>query len=162
MGVAEEFLTLAVRLSQPASTDPEQACLRRAVSTAHYALFHLLAQEGVQVWNGSPSARLGLERVFEHRRMKEVSLLLSKGHWRGWSAPRLPVPSELKEVAQTFIDLQDARHRADYDNAKTWTPVEVSAQVEAVQIAFDSWRQIRSSPAAGEYLLSLLIGKKRE
>jgi hypothetical protein len=77
--VAEDLLALAGRLASPALGEPEQAANRRAVSTAYYALFHLLVQEAVQAWPGSPSARYALERRFEHRSMKAVSLAVAKG-----------------------------------------------------------------------------------
>ena len=162
MGIADDLLTLADSLSNPAPTDPQQACFRRAISTAYYALFHLLVQEAVQAWNGSPAARLGLERTLEHRNMRDVSRTVSQGSWRGWSSPRIPVPVELKDVAKTFFDLQEARHQADYDNGKIWTTDDVRDRVALAQTAFENWRKIRTDPAANEYLLSLLVGKKRE
>jgi len=65
-------------------------------------------------------------------------------------------------VAETFIKLQDARHKADYDNAKVWASGECAALVAEVRAAFENWQKIRSDPAANEYLLSLLMGKRRE
>src|SRR5580658_11169218 len=99
MGIAEDLLTLAGRLANPAPQEPEQASFRRSISTAYYALFHLLVQEAVQNWNGSPTAQRGLERKFEHRTMKEVSNSILRNKWRGWSTPSLPVPVELELVA---------------------------------------------------------------
>jgi hypothetical protein len=162
MGIAEDLLTLARRLANPAPTEPQKASFRRAISTAYYALFHLLVQEAVQSWNGSTTARLGLERRFAHRTMKEVSDSVWRGKWRGWSTPSPVVPMELQNVAAVFVDLQDARHEADYDNAKTWALMAAEATVADAQFAFDNWVKIRTLPAATEYLLSLLIGNKRE
>jgi len=71
------------------------------------------------------------------------------------------VPAELLAVAKAFIGLQEARHEADYDNAKTWTSTEARAKIADAQIAFQNWQQIRTNPSANEYLLSLLVGKKR-
>src|ERR1039458_2437609 len=48
MGIADDLPTLADRVANPAPGDPEQACLRRAIPTAYYALFHLLVQKAVQ------------------------------------------------------------------------------------------------------------------
>jgi hypothetical protein len=153
---------LAGRLADPAPTDPEQVWLRRSVSTAYYALFHLLVGEAVERWSGSPGARLGLERAFQHTNMKEVSRTVKHGSWKGWSTPPPPLPVELRQVATAFIDLQDARHLADYDNSKTWTLTDAQRQIEIAEDTFQGWRKIRTDPAANEYLLSLLIGKKRE
>jgi hypothetical protein len=162
MGIAEDLLTLAGRLANPAPTEPEQASFRKAISTAYYALFHLLVQEAVQSWNGTDAMRAGLERKFEHSKMKSVSQLVAQDKWTGWSTPSLTLPTELQNVATVFVDLQEARQQADYDNAKAWAAIDVQALVGDAQFAFDNWRTIRTNPAANEYLLSLLIGSKRE
>jgi uncharacterized protein (UPF0332 family) len=162
MGIAEDLLTLAGRLANPAPGELEQASFRRSISTAYYALFHLLVQEAVQCWSGSATARFGLERRFEHRTMKEVSNAVLRSSWRGWSTPSPAVPTELEAVAQVFVKLQEARQQADYDNATTWESMDVQALVTDAQTAFANWGKIRTHPAANEYLLSLLIGNKRE
>ncbi len=51
---------------------------------------------------------------------------------------------------------------ADYDNTKIWTFTEVDARLAHARNAFQNWRKIQTDPAAHEYLLALLIGKKRE
>jgi hypothetical protein len=40
--------------------------------------------------------------------------------------------------------------------------MDVQALVTDAQTAFENWARIRTHPAANEYLLSLLIGNKRE
>jgi hypothetical protein len=162
MGIAEDLLRLAGRLANPAPTEPEQACLRRSISTAYYALFHLLIHDAVQTWSGSQSARLGLARRFEHKTMKQVSQTVMQGSWKGWSTPPLVLPVELQTVAKMFVELQEDRLQADYDNAKIWVPTDVLAKVDRAGLAFENWAQIRTHPVANEYLLSLLIGAKRE
>lgn len=107
-------------------------------------------------------ARFGLERKFEHKTMKDVSNAVWRRSWRGWSTPPLAVPQELETVAQAFVKLQESRQQADYDNAKVWEPVEVYAKIGDAQFAFINWGLVRDDPAADEYLLSLLIGNKRE
>ncbi|MGP0074165.1 MAG: hypothetical protein ACLPWF_19810 [Bryobacteraceae bacterium] len=162
MGIANDLLAIADRLAQPMAGEPQQASFRRAISTAYYALFHLLIQEAVQSWNGSSSARSGLERRFEHRTMKEVSNSIVRGKWRGWSTPSLAIPIDLEAVAAAFVELQEARLQADYDNTKTWSSADARVLVEDVHDAFANWTTVRAHPAAKEYLLSLLIGDKRE
>jgi uncharacterized protein (UPF0332 family) len=162
MGIAEDLLTLAGRLANPAPEEPEQASLRRSVSTAYYALFQFLVQEAAKGWNGTEAVRAGIERRFEHARMKSVSRDVANDKWLGWSIPSLKVPAELRSLARTFVILQEARHLADYDNTKEWTRVEAREKVAEVQHAFENWAQIREHPATNEYLLSLLIGNKRE
>jgi hypothetical protein len=162
MGLADDLLILAGHLANPSTNHPEQAWLRRSVSTSYYALFHLLVGDAVQCWNGSVAARVGLERAFGHDNMYKVSQTVSQGSWRGWSDPSPPVPAELKSVAEAFVNLQQARHRADYNNARIWTRTEVSEQLDVAQRAFRNWRKIQTSAAANEYSLSLLVGRKRD
>jgi hypothetical protein len=63
---------------------------------------------------------------------------------------------------QIFVKLQEARQQADYDNAKIWKSTDVQAMLADAQRAFVNWGSIRTHPTANEYLLSLLIGNKRE
>ena len=162
MGVAEDLLTLAGRLANPARQYPKQASLRRSISTAYYALFHFLVRESVKGWNGTDAARAGLERRFEHAKMKSVSRDVANDKWLGWSTPAPKVPPELRSVARAFVLMQEARHLADYDNAKEWTRIEAREMVAEVHRALENWATIWTHPAANEYLLSLLIGSKRE
>jgi hypothetical protein len=162
MAIAEDLLALAGRLAHPAPGEPEQSSFRRAISTAYYALFHLLVQDAVQIWSSSASAQLALERRFEHRVMKDVSLAVAQGSWKGWATPTIPIPAELRSVDGALVNLQRVRHQADYDNAELWGSSDVGAVIADTHDAFDNWAKIRSQPAANEYLLSLLIGNKRE
>jgi hypothetical protein len=108
MGIAEELLALAGHLATPPSPAFDQASFRRSVSTAYYALFHLLIHEAAERWSGSPAAHLGLERAFKHDNMKETSRLVWTGSWKSWSTPQLTIPIELKKLAEAFVRLQEA------------------------------------------------------
>ncbi len=94
--------------------------------------------------------------------MREVSNSILRGYWRGWSMPPPVIPPELKVVARVFVDLQEARQQADYDNSRVWVSIDARNKVTDAQLAFESWAAVRTHPAASEYLLSLLIGSKRE
>jgi hypothetical protein len=63
-------------------------------------------------------------------------------------------------VADTFFEVQQQRHRADYDNSKQWTRSETVTLIAQVDSAFQSWRAIRDNPAAQSYLISLLGSPK--
>ena len=53
MGVAQDLLLQADALATY-EVSPTQASLRRAVSTAYYALFHRVVQDAALRWQGSP------------------------------------------------------------------------------------------------------------
>ena len=50
MSLAQDLLDQADHLVNMDGANPKQASLRRAVSTAYYALFHLLVDEAVSNW----------------------------------------------------------------------------------------------------------------
>ena len=45
MAIAADLLTLAEHLTVPSATDPEQAWLRRSISTAYYSLIPSISSE---------------------------------------------------------------------------------------------------------------------
>ena len=68
MAFADDLLKDAYHLAARGGNNPKQSSLRRAVSTAYYALFHLLIADFTVNWRvRSERARLG--RMFEHRKM---------------------------------------------------------------------------------------------
>jgi hypothetical protein len=71
MPFADDLLEQAYHLANREPEDPKQASLRRAVSTAYYALFHLLIEEAVGNW-GVARQRSILARTFEHGKMKSI------------------------------------------------------------------------------------------
>jgi uncharacterized protein (UPF0332 family) len=138
----------AVHLANRDRTRPKQANLRRAVSTAYYSLFHLLISEAVGYWR-LKRQRSVLARSFDHRKMKGVC--------NGCRSPIL----EIKGVAVAFVDLQQARHLADYDNSKTWTRMEVNSEVGKARAAFEMWKKAKVHPEAQDFLLSLFAADRR-
>jgi uncharacterized protein (UPF0332 family) len=160
MALAEDLLEQARHLANREKTKPRQASLRRAVSTAYYALFHLLIQEAVLNWRRTDQRPL-FARFFEHGRMRNASEK-QRAECSGLLArkPSLPAADikslRLHHVSHTFVEAQQRRHSADYDNSKKWTRTEVSTQIDAIQQAFTEWRAIRDQPVTHDYLLSLL------
>jgi hypothetical protein len=69
------------------------------------------------------------------------------------------ISAELNRVAQAFIELQQNRHDADYDNARNWSRFDVEQMLDIATKAFDAWKAIRSTDAAQDYLLSLFLPK---
>ncbi len=136
-----------------------QADVRRAVSAAYYALFHLLIRDTVVHWS-TPRHRSRLERTFDHQRMKTASANLLQNPPRNNSVPtpeEAVVRRKLVEVAEAFTDLQQARHRADYDLSEPLDPSDALILVEQAVAVFETWNQIRSTDLAQDYLYSLLF-----
>jgi len=67
------------------------------------------------------------------------------------------VPSDLQFVADAFVDLQGARHDADYNVAQRLTRSEALSLVQFAQEAYQAWMRVRSLPEARVYLASLIF-----
>src|SRR5271169_1426186 len=101
MSFAQDLLEQADHLIDKDGANPKQASLRRAVSTAYYALFHLLIDEAVGNW-AVERHRSALGRTFEHKGMKNVSDDYVKNFY---SAGKPESGVRLKNVAQTVQHL---------------------------------------------------------
>jgi uncharacterized protein (UPF0332 family) len=152
----DDLLQQALQLIHNEPRKPKQASLRRAVSTAYYALFHMLISESVANWRAA-SLRTELARAFDHGTMKAASDRLLQFRFAGEQAS---VVAALKFVANTFAALQQNRHKADYDNAKFWMKTEALDLVRSAERAFGEWRSIRDEQIAQQYLLSLLVRRR--
>jgi hypothetical protein len=98
-----------------------------------------------------------LARTFDHGKMKNVC----EDHVKNfYSAGSPPSGLQLKEVADTFVQLQRNRHTADYDNAVNWSRSAAIEVLDLASAAFSDWRAIRSQDASQDYLLQLFLPKR--
>src|SRR5207302_5539888 len=118
----DDLLQQALDLAHKNSASPTQADLRRAVSAAYYALFHLLISETVAHWR-LDSSRDALARLFEHRVMVKASDRIGDSKLFPFTGEDPAVVQKLSDVAKAFSQLQGKRHIADYDNATPWTHI---------------------------------------
>lgn len=165
----DDLLDQARHLATRDTRRPKQANLRRAVSSAYYALFHLLVVDATRRVLGrslfryrrndeSPTLAASLHRAFTHESIKNASVVFAGGG----TLPLLgnvQVPADLRAVAQAVVDLQQARHDADYDRSMTFKKTEVLDFVEEAEEARRVWRQVRRHDMARLYLLTLLCFK---
>jgi hypothetical protein len=112
---------------------PRQADMRRAVSAAYYALFHLLTSEAAGNWkNINQQARFA--RMLDHGKMKNASSKISNQ-----KAPTDPalvlIFDNLKLVTDNFVTLQQERLSADYGNSKVWSRTQVFEAIIQAQDA---------------------------
>ncbi len=140
------------------------ASMARAVSTAYYALFHLLVDEATSTLFPTHSQALAdaTRRAFQHTAMKELCAQVAKGNWRQLT-PAVqqvfvdPVEPKLAIVARAFVDLQLARHQADYAPHQELGEARVTALVQQAIDAFDSWKQVKSNENAKAFCVGLLL-----
>lgn len=150
MAFADDLLDDAHHLVARGGKNPKQSSLRRAVSTAYYALFHLLIADFVLNWR-RPDQRVRLGRMFEHRKM-------SQAKFQG--AKLTPVEVDLERVVAAFAKLQEDRSTADYDFGRNWSPVDVTNDLAIADEAFKAWRNVRKEKIAQDHLLTM-FGARR-
>ena len=129
----DQLLELAQELARREQGYPRQSSLKRALSTAYYALFHAIAYECVAqtIGWGFKSDRYWqivtpLYRAFDHRTATQLFLRL-----RNDSATSV----ELKQVGRAFIELQEARIAADYDPSARFTRTRTLQLLEQASVA---------------------------
>lgn len=123
-------------LASNATGRPRAVWLRRAVSSAYYALFHAICLEGARTLlpHGSQQQQLVIARAFGHREVKDCCSWIA-GRQGGIHQRVRPVVDDLKNsplvgLASAFCDLQEARHRADYDHMSPFTKAAVAGHIE--------------------------------
>jgi hypothetical protein len=166
MAYADDLLALAQDVANLHPDEAHQPSLRRALSTAYYALFHLLIADAIANCS-DPEFRATLARVFDHGPMKqasekkvsEINAYFERSPPEG---PERTVKFHLHNVAETFSQSQHNRNEADYNLIREWQPTQVSLLIEAAADAFKSWNLIREEPEARTYLISMLPSRERK
>ncbi len=118
---SSDLLSLADKLAgrEAGPGKPRTIELRRAISTAYYALFHKLIQHAAMRLIGGTDwteVHAATARWIAHT---DLAALSDAVNGRGNQALRFVLTGadpRLADVAQDFIDLQTARHGADYDD----------------------------------------------
>jgi hypothetical protein len=166
MSLHDDLLEQAAHLARWDPRKPRQASLRRAVSTAYYALFHLLVREASARLVTEPKLRIMIARVFDHGEMKRASAGFASGslppHIQEAAGTGVAVPPDLRLIAQAFSDLQVVRHLADYDLGRKWKRAESLKLVGQAERAFAAWERVRGQPIATVYLVALVLNKRRD
>jgi len=165
MAFPEDLLEQARHLARRDPKRPKQASLRRAVSTAYYALFHLLIVETTKNWK-RPEERFTLARMFEHALMAKACVSKRdalNAHFKRNppQSTRLDIDKHLHAVTETFVEMLQHLHTADYDSSTKWTRTETLEKLDTVQAAFQSWKSIRKSHDAQNFLVTLLLKERK-
>lgn len=165
MAFPNDLLEQALHLANREPKRPKQASLRRAVSTAYYALFHLLTSETAKNWK-RVDERPSVARMFDHGPMSRACTqkrneLNTYFRMRPAAGHELEVRKHLHLITNTFVDMHEHRQRADYDEGKKWARTEVLEKIQFVGAAFESWRAIRDEPEAQNFLATLLLRGRR-
>ena len=136
-----DLIATARRLvGQGRKGQPRQADLKRALSTAYYAMFHAMCRNCADCLVGKSSANRSLaawtqayrasEHGFAKKQCKNVSVMIK-------------FPSEIQNFANKFMELQEKRHRADYNPIHKLSRSEALTEINTAEILI---KKLHSSP----------------
>jgi hypothetical protein len=159
-------MAVARSLCDPTTQPPSDAALRRAVSTAYYALFHTVLRAAAtrfmghgQQWTGGYAL---LYRSFDHGYMKEICKRLDVATLAETTKRQLrrsAISADMRFFARTFVPTQELRHLADYDPTAQFLPSEVAAVVDEADNALAAFGRVPANELAD--ILALLMVKSR-
>jgi hypothetical protein len=167
MSLHKDLLEQAGRLATLDTRRPKQASLRRAISAAYYAIFHLLVDEACRVQIGAQRNqapfRQVLGRAFAHNVMKESCKSFRGGTLKKGVSKGLPagfaIPGEIRKLAAAFVDLQEMRHLADYDLTERFRRSDVQLLIELVKRRIEEFATLSSSSEKRFFLSCLWAWK---
>lgn len=129
--LTDDFIAIAKDLAARSGNDsPGQSGLRRAVSTAYYALFHCLANCCADTLVGGPGSGRSEPAWHQAYRALQHGTARSRCNNRGM-IQRFPV--EIQNFAQQFTYMQRSREDADYDPSLTLEQTKVIADIERTE-----------------------------
>jgi uncharacterized protein (UPF0332 family) len=167
MAYSDDLLEPAVHLTKLDARRPRQANLRRAISTAYYAVFHEVSERAVAaiLSRADAAGPIGARarRVIDHR----ASLRAAKW-FAGSPESMLPALHAMRRAAvdasnsvdpvlaracRRFISLQAERHRADYDMSTSFSRADAAHRIADAGAAI---QDLRNLPPRGDTLIFLL------
>ncbi len=166
MSLPTDLLEQAEWLAKREPKRPKQASLRRAVSAAYYAVFHLLASGAVTAWLRGQRAkpfRPVLMRAFRHTHMEKAAKSFRSSNPVNVLRTALgltQITAALSSVASKFTELQQARHEADYDLARSLSRLEAQDLINLAKNAFVDWRTVKGSTEAMAFQIALLTHER--
>lgn len=168
MSLATDLLDQADQLARLGPKHPKQANLRRAVSAAYYAQFHLLAQAAARQFaelcgRTRPETVSLITRSFSHIDMKKASERFEKSELP--VALQVPseqyvAPADLVLVAKVFGVLYLARMEADYNTGQLVTRAEAEELIQEARKAFAAWERVKDTADARTYLACFSLWDK--
>ena len=140
---AADLIAAARLLAQaPGGGTAREVRLRRAVSTAYYALFHCLSENCADLLAG----RMKDKRHNEEWLRVYRSLNHAKARNRCRSqASFAHVPQPIRDFAGQFVELQRLRHNADYNPSASFIQSEVMQAIDDCEARI---RAFNAVPAA--------------
>ena len=103
-----------------------------------------------------------MQRAFSHGPMKDMCAHFRQPKKLSQLLLALidqPLEPELVTVADAFVELQEARHSADYDTLTPFDRYEVLQKISLAEQAFAGWKAVKNKPNARVFLAALLLNR---
>jgi len=172
VSLPSELLDQARLLAFKEPRRPKQASLRRAVSTAYYALFHFVGEQSAGTLLGAGPAnreyRDLARRAIAHTKLMDVCKEFEKPtpkpllqtHWNG-TASHDPLgivgDADMATICGNFQDLLNDRHRADYDFSASFSRQDALDACQKAQDAMEAWTRLKRAKPGALKLFALAI-----
>lgn len=112
---------------------PRQIMLRKAVSSAYYALFHALC-------SSNANAVIGMSPRVDRRAWSRTYRALEHGVAKNRMMQHIVnLPAGMQSFARTFSNLQERRHEADYDPDSRFRRSNVIALIDRAETAIEGF-----------------------
>lgn len=136
---------------------PRQIRLRRALSTAYYAMFHTLCRSNAETLIGSAPVTQGTESlVWAYRSLNHGSAKRNLAGYR----PNSQIHRDIASFSRVFSNLQEHRHDADYDPRKVYTRREVDTLINQAEAAIETFEAV-SAQDRRDLAAYLLLARNR-
>ena len=117
---------------------PRQTNLRRAISTAYYAMFHALAGCCADLFIGGPGSVRS--RGAWHQAYRALDHGFAKNACQNQAKIAL-FPQAIQDFANGFVSLQAKRHLADYDPREVFYKSDTALQIDIVEFLIEEFQR---------------------
>ena len=141
----------AALVPQPPATQPAPAAIRRAISTAYYAIFHALAANNADVLIGPAHNQLTTDawiRIYRGLNHNQARSQLQQN--------RANLSASVQTFSDLFRDLQNERHNADYNPEATFTIQAATTWLNEVETTITDFLQTSRNERAAIAILTLV------
>ncbi len=120
--------------SQESDREQAQSHLKRAVSTAYYAMFHAICASAAELLPDASADPATSAAWLQAYRGPEHTHARNQCRNSGLMAP---FPAEIREFARIFVDNQGHRNQADYNPLSDFASSDVSQIIEDAENAIN-------------------------
>ena len=141
----------ATLVPQPPATQPAPAAIRRAISTAYYAMFHALTANNVDVLISPAHNQLTADawiRIYRGLNHNHARSQLQQN--------RTNLSASAQIFADLFCDLQNERHNADYNPEATFTIQAATTWLDKAETTITEFLQTSRTERAAIAILTLI------